>query len=94
MLRVFSLMNQCTLGFIFRQLSIKKVKTFSPVQQYFILIFIGLNRTQILLDSWVNDDWLTSNNVGVYRSITDIRWESKCSKESCLVKINLSLLAL
>jgi hypothetical protein len=36
----------------------------------------GLNRTQILLDSWVNDDWLTSNNVGVYRSITDIRWES------------------
>jgi hypothetical protein len=92
MLRVFSLMNQCTLGFIFRQF--KKVKTFSRVQQYFIFIFIGLNRTQILLDSWVNNDWLISNNTGIYRSITDIRWESKCSKESCLVKINLSLLAL
>jgi hypothetical protein len=94
MLRVFSLMNQCTLGFIFRQLSIKKVKTFSRVEQYFIFIFIGLNRTQILLDSWVNDDWLISDNTGIYRSITDIRWESKCSKESWLVKINLSLLAL
>jgi hypothetical protein len=94
MLRVFSLMNQCTLGFIFRQLSIKRVKTFSRVQQYFIFIFIGLNRTQILLDIWVNDDWLISNNISQYRPITDIRWESKCSKENCLVKINLSLLAL
>jgi hypothetical protein len=94
MLRVFSPMNQCTLGFTFHHLKIKRVKTFSRVQQYFIFIFIGLNRTQILLDIWVNDDWLISNNNSQYRPITDIRWESKCSKESCLVKINLSLLAL
>jgi hypothetical protein len=94
MLRVFSLMNQCTLGFIFRHLSIKRVKTFSHVEQYFIFILIGLNRTQILLDSWVNDDWFISNNISQYRPMTDIRWESKCSKESCLVKTNLSLLVL
>jgi hypothetical protein len=36
----------------------------------------GLNRTQILLDIWVNDDWLISNNNSQYRPITDIRWES------------------
>jgi hypothetical protein len=94
MLLVFSQVIQCTLGFTFHHLKIKRVKTFSHVEQYFIFICIGLNRTQILLDSWVNDDWLISNNIGVYSSITDIRWESKCSKESCLVKINLSLLAL
>jgi hypothetical protein len=94
MLLVFSLVIQCTLGFTFHHLKIKRVKTFSHVEQYFIFIFIGLNRTQILLDSWVNDDWLISNNTGIYRSITDIRWESKCSKESCLVKINLSIFVL
>jgi hypothetical protein len=94
MLLVFSRVIQCTLGFTFHHLNIKRVKTFSRVQQYFIFIFIGLNRTQILLDIWVNDDWQISNNISQYRPITDIRWESKCSKESCLVKINLSLLAL
>ncbi|XP_068895202.1 receptor-type tyrosine-protein phosphatase S-like isoform X10 [Tenebrio molitor] len=36
----------------------------------------GLNRTQILLDSWVNDDWFISNNISQYRPMTDIRWES------------------
>jgi hypothetical protein len=36
----------------------------------------GLNRTQILLDIWVNDDWQISNNISQYRPITDIRWES------------------
>jgi hypothetical protein len=96
MLLVFSQVIQCTLGFTFHHLKIKRVKTFSRGQHYFIFLFIGFNRSQNQLNNWVNDDWLISNNISQYRPITDIRWEnmSKCSKKNCLVIINLSLLAL
>jgi hypothetical protein len=84
MLRVFSLVIQCTLGFTFHHLKIKRVNTFSRGQRYFIFLFIGFNRSQNQLNSWVNDDWLISNNTSQYHPITDIRWESKGRKKlSC-----------
>jgi hypothetical protein len=53
----------------------------------------GLNRTQILLDIWVNDDWLISNNISQDRPITDIRWESfEVSKFSSIKLENNSIL--
>jgi uncharacterized membrane protein YbaN (DUF454 family) len=87
MLRVFSQVIQCTLGFTFHHLKIKRVKTFSRGQHYFIFLFIGFNRSQNQLNNWVNDDWLISNNISQYRPITDIRWESKCSKKVVLLKL-------
>jgi hypothetical protein len=51
----------------------------------------GFNRSQNQLNSWVNDDWLISNNISQYRPITDIRWESlEISKPSFILLQNNS----
>jgi hypothetical protein len=71
-------------GLYISPLEDQKVNTFSLIQHYFIFLFIGFNRSQNQLNSWVNDDWLISNNTSQYHPITDIRWESKSRKKlSC-----------